>query len=131
MFVFQCDNTDVIAIIKSLPPLAVWTLFTSMTTVIYPDVMMAGYNDNRFVALYFISYMILTFFFFQNIILGQICDVYNDTRSAKDTELIKARDDLCRKAFDLLTSDSEVDYVTKQQLMGLFLILNEDCEEIQ
>eukprot|EP00557_Chaetoceros_sp_GSL56_P008415 CAMPEP_0176506338 /NCGR_PEP_ID=MMETSP0200_2-20121128/16977_1 /TAXON_ID=947934 /ORGANISM="Chaetoceros sp., Strain GSL56" /LENGTH=835 /DNA_ID=CAMNT_0017905957 /DNA_START=250 /DNA_END=2757 /DNA_ORIENTATION=+ len=108
---------------------ALWSLFTSMTTVIYPDVMMAGYNENRFVALFFVIYMILVFFFFQNVILGYICNIYKNRHDAKDAELEKAREDYCRKAFDVLTS-GDVEYVTRQQLMGVFMILNQECDEI-
>jgi hypothetical protein len=100
-----------------------------MTTVIYPDVMMAGYNENRFVALFFVIYMILVFFFFQNVILGYVCNIYNNRRDVKEAELEKAREDYCRKAFDVLTS-GDVAYVTRQQLMGVFLILNQECDEI-
>lgn len=108
---------------------AVWTLFTTMTTVIYPDVMMAGYNDNRFVPIYFVSYMCLTFFFFQNVILGTIANGYNTNNDAKKDKIDKAREQLCRNAFEHLTS-GEVDHVTREQLMGIFLILNNECDDI-
>jgi hypothetical protein len=101
-----------------------------MTTVIYPDVMMAGYNDNRYTALYFVSFMILTFFFFQNVILGSITSIYNLRNDLRDGELDQVREDLCRKAYDLLTG-GVVDYVSRQQMMGIFLILNNECDEIE
>lgn len=100
-----------------------------MTTVIYPDVMMAGYNENRYTALYFVSFMILTFFFFQNVILGSICNIYNNSREVCDSEVDQARTDLCLRAFHLLTG-GDIDYVSRQQMMGIFLILNDDCDEI-
>ena len=109
---------------------AVWTLFTTMTTVIYPDVMMAGYNDNRFVPIYFVSYMCLTFFFFQNVILGTIANGYNTNNDAKKDKVDKAREQLCRNAFEHLTR-GEVDHVTREQLMGIFLILNNECDDIE
>ncbi len=92
--------------------------------------MMAGYNENRFVALYFISYMCLTFFFFQNVILGSICNIYNTRQESKEKELIEIREGLCRKAFELL-SGGDVDVVTRQQLMSVFLIMNDECDEIE
>lgn len=100
-----------------------------MTTVIYPDVMMAGYNQNRFVALYFVSYMIFVFFFFQNVILGYICNIYNSRHDIKDSELEKAREDYCREAFNILTA-GDVGYVTRRQLMGIFFILNQEFDDI-
>jgi len=39
------------------------------------------------------------------------------------------REDLCRKAYGLLTG-GDVDYVSRQQMMGIFLILNDDCDEV-
>jgi hypothetical protein len=101
-----------------------------MTTVIYPDVMMAGYNENRYVALYFITYMVLTFFFIQNVILASVCNVYNSNHEAMESEVEEVRDELCRKAFKLLTGE-DLTNVSRQQLMGVFLILNEDCDEIE
>jgi len=109
----------------------VWTLFTSMTTVIYPDVMMAGYNDNRFVAIYFITYMMLTFFFFQNVILGIITNEYTSSHELREDELETSRMQYIKQAFNLLTNDMETDAVTRDQLMAIFLILNTDCYEIQ
>ncbi len=91
--------------------------------------MMAGYNDNRFVALYFVSYMLLTFFFFQGVILGVIVDRYNSSREMRADELEKAKAGYIKKAFDLLTTP-ELKVVTHKQLMAIFLILNDDFDEI-
>ena len=47
-----------------------WTLYIMATTANYPDVMMPAYNDNRLVSLYFIVFMIFSFFFMMNLILA-------------------------------------------------------------
>jgi len=49
----------------------VWTLWICVTTANYPDVMMSSYNDNRLVsASYFISFMIISFFYLMNLVLA-------------------------------------------------------------
>ena len=55
-----------------------WTLWQMVTTVNYPDVMMPSYNDNRLAGLYFVSFMILCFFFFMNLILATIFNAYEE-----------------------------------------------------
>lgn len=108
----------------------IWTLWTSMTTVIYPDVMMAGYNENRFVALYFITFMMFTFFFLLNVILAIVANGYNSSNDARESEINDTRANYLMRAFDLMTKRSGVDYVTQDQLMAIFLVLNEECDEI-
>lgn len=108
----------------------IWSLWTSMTTVVYPDVMMAGYNENRFVALYFITFMMFTFFFLLNVMLGVVVDGYNNSSESKRNEIEKTRSDYLLMAFEHVTKRSGLDYVTYDQLMGIFLILNEECDEI-
>lgn len=93
--------------------------------------MMAGYNDNRFVAIYFVTYMMLTFFFFQNVILGIITNQYTSSHEVREDELETSRLQYIKQAFNLLTNNMETDAVTREQLMSIFLILNTDCYEIQ
>ena len=109
---------------------AIWTLWTSMTTVIYPDVMMAGYNENRFVALFFVSFMMITFFFLLNVMLGVVCDGYNNNSDARQAEIEEARSSYITTAFELLTMNNNTNEVTESQMMAVFVILNEDCDEI-
>jgi hypothetical protein len=108
----------------------IWTLWTSMTTVIYPDVMMAGYNENRWVALYFITFMMFTFFFLLNVILGVVANGYNASNEARDKETKLTRTNYLIRAFDLITSKTGLDHVTYDQLTAVFLVLNEECDEI-
>ena len=74
--------------------------------------------------------MVLTFFFFQNLVLGTITSVYEENRGEKTSELDLAREDLCKRAFRELAAD-ELGYVTRQQMMAIFYILNSDCDEIE
>lgn len=101
-----------------------------MTTVIYPDVMMAGYNENRFVPLFFISFMMFTFFFLLNVMLGVVVSGYNSSHEAIENDIELNRSNYMIRAFDYLTKRSGADHVTYDQLMAVFLILNEECDEI-
>jgi len=108
----------------------IWSLWTSMTTVIYPDVMMAGYNENRFVALFFVTFMIFTFFFILNVMLAIVVNGYNTETEEEEKENDLARTNYMQLAFDILTDASGDDSVTQEQLMAIFLVLNEECDEI-
>ncbi len=108
----------------------IWTLWTSMTTVIYPDVMMAGYNENRYVALYFITFMMFTFFFLLNVILAIVANGYNASNDAREAEISLTRTNYMLRAFDLMTKRNGLNHVTHDQLMAIFLVLNEECDEI-
>ena len=98
--------------------------------VIYPDVMMPGYNRNRFVSFYFISYMIITFFFFQNVILGLICNVHNVYSNENEKLVELAQRSFLGQAYDTLTHGSD-NFVSYEQLMSVFTILNEECDDIE
>ena len=131
-----------------------WTLWICVTTANYPDVMMPGYNDNRWVALYFVSFMVITFFFLMNVVLAAVVNEYDSnvqerrTRNAEfaRTSLQKAyallthqeTDDRIKTSDDesallpLSTSDharqsrigSQRDHIDKKTVMDLFEILN-------
>jgi hypothetical protein len=49
-----------------------WTLWICITTANYPDVMMPSYNENRLSAIFFVSFMIISFFFLMNLILATV-----------------------------------------------------------
>jgi hypothetical protein len=46
------------------------TLWICVTTANFPDVMMPSYNESRLTALYFISFMVISFFYLMNLILA-------------------------------------------------------------
>lgn len=107
-----------------------WTLFTSMTSVIYPDVMMPAYNENRFVALYFVSWMSLTYFFLLNVILAVVVNAYTENTKSRDDQFDETRKAYIHKAFQIIDKEN-LGYINQDQLMSIFLILNEECEEIR
>ena len=92
--------------------------------------MMAAYNDNRVSGLYFVSYMMVTFFFLFNIILAIVVNTYEANTSQREEEIKETRKQCLEDAFEMLDRE-KVDFVSKKQMMAVFLYLNEECEEIR
>lgn len=108
---------------------AMWTLWICVTTANYPDVMMPGYNESRWVALYFVSFMIVTFFFFMNVILGSVVNSYeNEKESRHERHKDVANEDL-KKAFHYMDPKS-TGVIDRETVMALFSVLNEDFPQI-
>ena len=80
-----------------------WTLWICVTTANYPDVMMPGYNDNRWVAIYFVSFMVITFFFLMNIILAAVVNEYDSNVDERRTRQAEYARTCLQKAYRLLT----------------------------
>ena len=91
---------------------------------------MAGYNQNRFVSFYFVSYMIITFFFFQNVILGLICNIHNEYSHKNEKLLELVQRSILGEAYDILT-DQNMSSVSYEQLMAIFAILNDECDDVE
>ncbi len=83
-------------------PEAMWTLWICVTTANYPDVMMPIYNSNRFVAFYFVSFMMITYFFVMNIILGLVVNSYKEENDMLNTAMADISDAYLKEAFNLL-----------------------------
>eukprot|EP00521_Asterionellopsis_glacialis_P014788 CAMPEP_0195301872 /NCGR_PEP_ID=MMETSP0707-20130614/30087_1 /TAXON_ID=33640 /ORGANISM="Asterionellopsis glacialis, Strain CCMP134" /LENGTH=536 /DNA_ID=CAMNT_0040364959 /DNA_START=53 /DNA_END=1666 /DNA_ORIENTATION=- len=109
----------------------IWTLWICVTTANYPDVMMSGYNENRLVALYFVSFMIITFFFMMNVILASVVNTYDNLHNANEMEReVKSQANL-KKAFDnlrLFPGDKTID---RETIMALLIVLNEDFPQLR
>ena len=107
----------------------VWSLWIMVTTANYPDVMMPAYNDNRVMALFFISYMLFSFFYLMNLVLAVACNSYDESIAGRR----KYREDLAKelltKAFELLDPEKKGS-ISKETVMNVMLILNQDVPEI-
>lgn len=121
-----------------------WTLWICVTTANYPDVMMPAYNENRFVALYFISFMVVSFFFLTNVILASVVNEY-------DTAVLQHRSDYTemsttnlKTAYQLLTLEEpdakggdnggsvvQPERINREIVMDLLTILNNDFPEFR
>lgn len=107
---------------------AMWTLWIAVTTANYPDVMMPAYNENRLAAIYFVVFMIITFFFLMNVILASVVNAYDnelDRRKMAGKEM--SQQDL-HDAFNLMQHDGAV---SRETVMALFMILNQDFPEFR
>lgn len=66
----------------------IWTLWISVTTANYPDVSMDSYNENRLVAIYWVSFMVISFFYIMNLILAVCTNKYdksiNDRKASRE-----------------------------------------------
>ena len=107
-----------------------YTLWTCVTTSNYPDVMMLGYNENRVITLYFISFMIIAFYFVMNVILASVVNSYNSSEESFEE---KKAEDIKRNmndAYELLDHDGQ-GWIGRKVIMEVFRILNEECPEIR
>jgi Ion transport protein len=109
---------------------ALWTLWICVTTANYPDVMMPAYNENRLAGVYFVVFMIVTFFFFMNLILASIVNAYDDTMNTRRRSLKEAENAKLSEAFELMDSD-KIGTIDRKTIMTLFKILNKDFPEFR
>jgi hypothetical protein len=107
---------------------ATWTLWICVTTANYPDVMMPVYNESRVSAIYFVVFMIITFFFLMNVILASVVNAYDNELERRKTSGKEISDKNLHEAFKILEHDGSID---RETVMALFLILNEDFPEVR
>jgi len=108
----------------------VWTLWICVTTANYPDVMMPSYNENRLTALYFISFMVISFFYLMNLILAVTVNSYDESIAERRQSRDELSRDLLTRAFKLLDNENK-NCIKKETVMAVMLILNQDVPEIQ
>lgn len=114
-----------------------WTLWIAITTANYPDVMMPGYNQNRWVALYFISFMVITFFFLMNVILASVVNEYDQGVQRQREEHETNSSENLIQAYQLLAEEENKlhtpnkDSIDRSTVMELFTILNDDFPEVR
>jgi two pore calcium channel protein, plant len=125
----------------------VWTLWICVTTANYPDVMMPGYNENRWVALYFVTFMIISFFFLMNVILASVVNEYDTAVVEHRREHADRSTANLKKAYRLLTlqeqgaklsddctrsiKSSATEGIDRKTVMDLFSMLNDDFPEFR
>lgn len=126
---------------------AVWTLLICVTTANYLDVAMPGYKENRWVALYFVTFMIISYFFLMNVILASVVNEY-DTAVLEHRRKHEEMSTLnLQNAFRLLTLAEDEENsgllpdrgdipirektIDRQTILDLFFILNNDFPEFR
>lgn len=92
--------------------------------------MMPAYNRNRWVALYFVSFMAIAFFFLMNLILAVIVNQYNEAATVRSRKRRQLSKNSLTKAYKLLDAHGQ-GWIDRDTLMALFCILNEDFPEFR
>lgn len=109
---------------------AMFTLWIATTTANYPDLMMPVYNKNRLSTLYFVIFMLVTFFFLMNVILASVVNAYDNELERRRDERSKLMDQKLGSAFELMDRNS-TGTIDRETVMALMLIMNEDFHEFR
>lgn len=107
---------------------SMWTLWICITTANYPDVMMPSYNENRLAGIYFVGFMIFSFFFFMNLILASVVNTYDDVIKDRNKAKQEYEQAKLREAFEIMDVD-KTGTIDRETIMTLFRILNNDFPE--
>jgi hypothetical protein len=108
-----------------------WTLWICVTTANYPDVvMMPLCNHNQLAGLFFVTFMMLSFFFLMNLILATVVNACTDAIEdrKKSQEHLACRN--LAKAFNLMDLHGS-GRIDRDTIMAVFFILNADLPEFQ
>ena len=92
--------------------------------------MMPAYNENRVVAIYFISFMTLSFFYIMNLILAVAVNAYDESINERKRAREEMTKVLLLEAFTLLDHNNE-NVVSRKSIMHVMTILNQDIPEIR
>jgi hypothetical protein len=92
--------------------------------------MMPAYNENRWTALYFVSFMILSFFFFMNVILASVANAYDNAVVNRKEMHATLRSKNLKAAFQYMDPTGK-GHIDRDTVMALFLILNLDFPDFR
>ena len=67
-------------------PTSCWSLLVLLTTANFPDVMLPAYQENRFYAFFFVTYLVLGLYLFMNLLLAIF---YSNYKTRYDQQLNK------------------------------------------
>lgn len=107
-----------------------FTLWICFTTANYPDVMMPAFNKHSLANAFFVTYMIIAYFFIMNIILSQVLSTYSNCEGSYDEKRDKNKKQKNSDAYDLLDPNGH-GFVEKSDFMSIFTVLNNDCPEVR
>ena len=107
-----------------------WTMWQCVTTVNYPDVMMPSYNENRLAGIFWVSFMIISFFFLMNLILASAVNAYEEMINERRSNRSRIAKENLTKAFHTLDTE-HTGVISRETIMLLFHILSEDFPEMR
>ncbi|CAD7699227.1 unnamed protein product [Ostreobium quekettii] len=103
-----------------------WTLVVLTTTNNSPDMIMPAYSSNRMSILYYMTFLLLAYFFGLNMITAIIYKEYNRGRELNSMKRLARREENLREAFRWL--DDGTGIVSAERMMEVFVELNKTTE---
>ena len=95
------------------------SLFVLLTTANYPDVMMKSYDDSRWAAIFFITYLAVNLYFLMNLMLAVVYDAFTRIEKEKFRRLFLHKRRAAQHAFKLLVTKERPDEVGVLHFEGL------------
>ncbi|TRY69993.1 hypothetical protein TCAL_02815 [Tigriopus californicus] len=95
------------------------SLFVLLTTANYPDVMMRSYNQSRWSAVFFVSYLSINLYFLMNLMLAVVYDAFTRIEKEKFRRLFLHKRKAAQHAFNLLVTKERPKEVSFQHFEGL------------
>ena len=111
-------------------PSSVWTLWVLSTTANFPNVMLPSYTESRDSVVFFVSFLVVSYYFVMNLMLATVLWNYNKEGDRFKRTLEENIHDNLSAAFDLLDY-SKVGYVSKATIQDVFVHLNRFCLEVR
>lgn len=85
----------------------------------FPDVMMPSYSQNKWYALYFVSYLCTMLYVMMNLMLAVVNETFTFRERDKFKKLFLHKRKACQHAFKLLVSKQDPDKMRFRQFEGL------------
>ncbi|KAL6441388.1 hypothetical protein ACFW04_003544 [Cataglyphis niger] len=95
------------------------SLFVLLTTANFPDVMMPSYSQNKWYAIYFVSYLCTMLYVMMNLMLAVVNETFTSRERDKFKKLFLHKRKACQHAFKLLVSKQDPDKMRFRQFEGL------------
>ncbi|KAH0955047.1 hypothetical protein HN011_005174 [Eciton burchellii] len=95
------------------------SLFVLLTTANFPDVMMPSYSQNKWYAIYFVSYLCTMLYVMMNLMLAVVNETFTSRERDKFKKLFLHKRKACQHAFRLLVSKQNPDKMRFRQFEGL------------
>ncbi|XP_012232885.1 two pore calcium channel protein 1-like isoform X2 [Linepithema humile] len=95
------------------------SLFVLLTTANFPDVMMQSFSQNKWYAIYFVSYLCTMLYVMMNLMLAVVNETFTFRERDKFKKLFLHKRKACQHAFKLLVSKQNPDKMRFRQFEGL------------
>ncbi len=85
----------------------------------YPDVMMRSYDNSRWSAIFFVSYLSVNLYFLMNLMLAVVYDAFTRIEKEKFRRLFLHKRRAAEHAFRLLTTRERPEEISFQHFEGM------------